>query len=132
MSRMHPARTILLVDDDATVLMMLARQLRLLGYGVHTAGTAAAALKLMEHAGRFDLVLIDIIMPGMNGTELGGLVLDRAPHQSIVLMSAYAPSGLAEVRAGTNLIPVLKKPIDAHELTRLLDLALSGAGTPAL
>jgi len=105
--------------------MLLARQLRRLGYAVETAAGPVAALTLVEHSGRFDLVLIDIIMPGMNGTELAEVLLEREPQQSVVLMSAFAPSGLAELRAATGLIPVLKKPIDAPQLTRVLDQVLA-------
>ena len=120
-------RTILVVDDEASIQILLARQLRQLGYEVQTAGDGVAALELLRlHAGRYDLVLTDILMPGMNGTELAARLLERDPFQAVVLMSGSAPSGVADVGVGPGL-PVLKKPIDVPELTRVLELALSPA-----
>jgi CheY-like chemotaxis protein len=119
-------RTILVVDDEAGVQRVLARQLSHLGYEVQTADNGASALALAERSGRFDLVLSDIVMPEMNGTELAAALLERDPLQAVVLMSGYAPNGLAEVGQGMGL-PVLKKPIDTVELARVLELALAPA-----
>jgi len=123
-------RTILVVDDEAGVQRVLARQLSHLGYEVQTADNGASALALAERSGRFDLVLSDIVMPEMNGTELAAALLERDPLQAVVLMSGYAPNGLAEVGRGMGL-PVLKKPIDTVELARVLELALPPAAPPA-
>jgi len=117
-------RTILVVDDEAAVQRVLARQLGHLGYEVQTADNGPSALALAARFGRFDLVLTDIVMPKMNGTELAAALLERDPLQAVVLMSGYAPNGLAEVGGGMGLL-VLKKPIDTAELARVLELALA-------
>ena len=120
-------RTILVVDDEVSIQILIARQLRLLGYEVQTAGSGAAALELLRlQAGRYDLVLTDILMPAMNGTELAARLLERDPLQAVVLMSGSAPSGVAEVGARQGL-PVLKKPIDVATLARVLEQALATA-----
>jgi DNA-binding response OmpR family regulator len=63
----HP--TIMVVDDDAVIVKMLERILRLEGYDVITAGDGKAALLLLEKA-KPDLVILDIMMPGLDGIQV--------------------------------------------------------------
>ena len=63
---------ILVVDDDAAVRQVTARVLEREGYRVLQAGEGAEALRVArEHSGPLDLLLTDVVMPGMNGRELG-------------------------------------------------------------
>jgi two-component system cell cycle sensor histidine kinase/response regulator CckA len=127
----HVPRTILVVDDEPPIRALLARQLRVLGYTVVEAGSAQAALVLAgEQSSPFDLVLSDIIMPGMNGTELGARLLERNPRQALVLMSAHAPSGLVELGIRARPVPLLRKPFTLPELATVLERVLQ-AQAPA-
>jgi CheY-like chemotaxis protein len=121
----HVPRTILVVDDEPPIRALLARQLRVLGYTVVEAGSAQAALVLAgEQSSPFDLVLSDIVMPGMNGTELGARLLERNPRQALVLMSAHAPSGLVELGIRARPVPLLRKPFTLPELATVLERVL--------
>lgn len=127
----HVPRTILVVDDEPPIRALLARQLRVLGYTVVEAGSAQAALVLAgEQSSPFDLVLSDIVMPGMNGTELGARLLERNPRQALVLMSAHAPSGLVELGTKARPVPLLRKPFTLAELAGVLERMLE-AQAPA-
>ncbi|HEU4647608.1 MAG TPA: response regulator [Gemmatimonadales bacterium] len=127
----HVPRSILVVDDEPPIRALLARQLRVLGYTVVEAGSAQAALALAgEQSSPFDLVLSDIVMPGMNGTELCVRLLERNPRQALVLMSAHAPSGLVELGGAVRAVPLLRKPFTVTELAAVLDRALE-AKAPA-
>jgi CheY-like chemotaxis protein len=119
------------VDDEPPIRALLARQLRVLGYTVVEAGSAQVALTLAgEQSSPFDLVLSDIVMPGMNGTELGARLLERNPRQALVLMSAHAPSGLVELGTKARPVPLLRKPFTLSQLATVLERALD-AQTPA-
>jgi signal transduction histidine kinase/CheY-like chemotaxis protein len=83
---------VLLVEDEETVRLLAATVLRRLGYTVELAGTGADALRILERAdGAFDLLVSDIVMPELGGTELAAIVRERWPGVGIVLMSGYAP-----------------------------------------
>jgi PAS domain S-box-containing protein len=82
---------LLLVEDEETVRLLAATVLRRLGYTVELAATGAEAIRLLERAAvPFDLVVSDIVMPELGGTELAGVVRERWPDVGIVLMSGYA------------------------------------------
>jgi CheY-like chemotaxis protein len=117
--------TILVVDDLESMLTMLHRQLTAQGHTVLMATNGPDALRqLREVEGRVDLVLSDIVMPGMNGTELAARVAAEFPGLPMVLMSAYASAGMTRVGTGEVIVPVLHKPFGAHELAELVDTAV--------
>ena len=82
--------TILLVEDEPALLALTGRLLRHLGYTVITAASPAEALALCEAREHpFDLLLTDVVMPGMNGRELAELVRRYRPGVAVVFMSGY-------------------------------------------
>lgn len=76
--------TIMVVDDDAAIVKMLERILRLEGYDVITAGDGKAALLLLEKA-KPDLVILDIMMPGLDGVQVLQLMRERSNVPVIML-----------------------------------------------
>lgn len=76
--------TIMVVDDDAAIVKMLERTLRLEGYDVVTAGDGKAALLLLEKANP-DLVILDIMMPGLDGLQVLQLMRERSNVPVIML-----------------------------------------------
>jgi CheY-like chemotaxis protein len=110
------ARTILIVDDE-------------LGHTVLAASNGVEALARVrrEHGG-VDLVLADIVMPQMNGTELAATVLDECPDMPVILMSAYVPAGLTQVGIHRSVVPVLMKPFTIDTLAELIQVALDLPG----
>jgi CheY-like chemotaxis protein len=120
--------TVLIVDDEEGVRTLIRRQLNTAGHTVIEASSAPEALGLIrQRAERLDLVLSDVVMPAMNGTELAAHLATEFPDLPVVLMSAYAPAGLARVGLGDAIVPVLRKPFDA---TVLLDLVRAAVEHP--
>jgi CheY-like chemotaxis protein len=74
--------------------------------------------------GAVDLVLSDVVMPQMNGTELATRIGGEFPGIPVILMSAFAPAGVARVGLGESIVPVLQKPFDPVQLGELVALAL--------
>jgi CheY-like chemotaxis protein len=128
--------TVLIVDDEEAVRALLRRQLNAAGHTILEASSAPEALGIIrQRAERLDLVLSDVVMPAMNGTELAAHLATEFPDLPIVLMSAYAPAGLARVGLGDAIVPVLRKPFDATVLFDLVRTAVErprrAAGSPS-
>ncbi len=102
---------ILIVDDEPDVVDSLGRFFFRRGYSVNTAGTGEEALKLME-CRVIDLVLLDIMLPGIKGTQVAAIVKDKFPNTKVVLVTAYPELAAASRDADE----IIKKPIGAEEL----------------
>jgi CheY-like chemotaxis protein len=86
-----PHETILLVGDNEMVRSMTRTVLESLGYPVLTAESGEAALSLPErHDGPIDLVLTDVVMPGMSGREMIKRIAAQLPEIRTLYMSGYA------------------------------------------
>jgi CheY-like chemotaxis protein len=82
--------TILLVEDNAEVRHTTRTMLQDLGYTIIDAGNGEAALTLAEqHKGKIDLLMTDIIMPGINGRELSEKLTDSRPDMKTLFCSGY-------------------------------------------
>jgi len=118
-----PTQRILIVDDEAPLLMTLVANLELEGFDVHEAATAERALALLtEH--RFDAVLSDIRMPGMNGVELCREIRARWPEVPVILMSAFTIDGVIRDAVSQGALMVIPKPFAIEQLVRLLYSAM--------
>ena len=110
----NSVETILLVDDEETVRRFGARTLEKAGFRVVTAGTGADAIVAHdEHGDVIDLLLTDVMMPGMSGRSLAELLLARRPSLRILFMSGYAEDVLASdvgLVPGTAFLPKPFKP----------------------
>jgi PAS domain S-box-containing protein len=123
--RLRGDETILLVEDDPVVRVATANMLRRYGYGVVAAGDGVEAVRLAtEWSGRIDLVLSDVVMPGMNGPETAAQLRSRRPGVKVLLMSGYRPDELREVAAE---LPFIAKPFTATTLARRVRAVLDGA-----
>lgn len=100
-----------MVDDEPSVCGLAARCLAREGYRVLEAtGPAEAARIAREHDGPIDLLVSDLIMPGMSGVELSARITGRRPGIRTLYMSGYA----REMRDGQG--PLLAKPFTPREL----------------
>ncbi len=114
--------TVLVVEDMAPLRKMLRRMLEGLGYGVLSAASADEALAVAAgHAGAIDILLSDIVMPGLDGRELAKRLRAERPALAIILMSGYSDL-LAEAGSAAELgaDAVLQKPFTSVQLRRLL------------
>jgi CheY-like chemotaxis protein len=110
--------SVLLVDDDASVRLILSEHLRDLGLNVHVAEDAEHALRLLESNGYApEFVLTDLSMPGMDGFNLLGAIGKRWPNIRGAVMTGNPQERVA--RCDPN-VSVIHKPIEFGELKRLL------------
>ena len=117
------AATILVVDDDDPVRVMLARLLRTHGFTVLQAAHAAEARAILERE-QVDLVVSDIVMPGESGIELRQAVLEQRPEVPFILISGYSAEGPAEFAARTPRTIFVQKPFAADQFLRLVEATL--------
>lgn len=115
--------TILVVDDDDPVRVMLARLLRTQGYTVLQAAHAAEARAILDTK-RPDLVISDIVMPGESGIELRRGILERWPELPVILISGYSAEGPAEFAARTPNTTFVQKPFAADHFLALVERTL--------
>ena len=106
---------ILLVDDDPEVRAVAAAMLREAGHTVIEAGSGGAALeRLDEDAASIDLLIADLVMPGMNGFELARAAREDRPNLPVLFITGFADIARSEEAAHET---VLQKPFRAEELT---------------
>jgi DNA-binding NtrC family response regulator len=115
-------RSLLIVDDDARVRTSLARALGLHDMRVATAASAEEALSVVASAAP-DVILSDVRMPGMDGMELLTLLRERAPTIDVILMTAFDDLPLVATAMREGARDFLVKPLDLHQLRRVLDIA---------
>lgn len=101
--------TILLVEDDIVVLLLVEKSLSKAGYNVLIASSGAAALEVwQEHRDKIDLLLTDMVMPGIySGKRLANSLKLEKPALRVIFMSGYSPdlqSGDLDIKEGFNFI----------------------------
>ncbi|HLH98818.1 MAG TPA: response regulator [Xanthobacteraceae bacterium] len=121
------AANLLVVDDDNAVREVAAATLRDLGYSVVEAGSAGAALELIEKYPNLDLVVLDFAMPGMNGAELARQVRAKRPGFSFVFITGFADRSAL---AGFNESQIVRKPFMNDELAAKVRQALLNRQSP--
>lgn len=125
---MPGGETILVVDDDPSVLQVASKVLRRGGYDVVEAGGGEEALELAEEReGRIDLLLTDVVMPGMGGRELGERLAERYPDVRMLFMSAYTEDEIILQGVRVAEVNFIAKPFTVEGLRArvraILDLA---------
>jgi two-component system response regulator HydG len=114
---------ILIVDDEPIVRDSLAQWFTAEGYEITAAENARQALEKAAQA-RFDLALLDIKMPGMDGIELQQRLAEAEPDLPIIIMTGYATVETAVQALKRGAYDYLTKPVDPDELTHLVAKAL--------
>ncbi len=123
--------TVLLVEDDPTVRVVTGRILRELGYTVLEAGSAAEARAVAAAAaGRIDLLLTDVVMPGGSGRELAQALTQTRPGLPVVFMSGYTADVILRQGIVHEKVTLLSKPFTADALADTLRKALDRTGQP--
>ncbi|MBP8981335.1 MAG: response regulator, partial [Syntrophobacterales bacterium] len=111
--------TILVVDDEEIIATVTAEMLEQLGYRVLTARSGAEALELYgRHRDEIDLVIMDMIMPGMSGGEAIERILALNPKASIILSSGYSLNGMAKEVLNKGARAFLQKPFRMDTLSQ--------------
>ena len=115
---------ILVVDDQPDLLAITRDMLEGFGYRVTTARSGAEALERLGSAGPCDLLLTDVVMPGMSGFEIAAAVRAMAPKVPVIYMSGY--TGISDEQMGDVVAPVVQKPSPPGELSALIRAGLDG------
>ncbi len=113
--------TILLVDDEQMILEVSRELLESIGYRVYTAGRGQEAIAVyMEKGNEIDLVLLDMIMPGMSGGETLDRLREINPDIKVILSSGYSINGEARKIMGKGCNGFLQKPFQLEQLSSMV------------
>jgi len=123
------AAKILIVDDEPSVRDLLDKVLRRGGHEVVACATADEALATLQSS-RFDLLLTDVVMPGMDGFDLLRRVKSAHPAIKVIVLTGYARSQRISDFLLYGADDFLAKPFQVHELVAAVD-RVTGASTPA-
>lgn len=119
--------TILLVEDDGDVAPILVEMLEEEGYRVLSAASAREALALCDrHPGPIDLLVTDVVMPLMTGTQLADLLSARYPGLRILFVSGFGDVSAGCARTAVSKVRCLPKPIGGSRLIAAVQSMLSG------
>jgi CheY-like chemotaxis protein len=117
MSLTGGTETILIVDDDESIRSLIIDSLQPLGYNIIPASVGAEALEIIRmNEQKIDLVLSDIIMPGMNGKQLLDTILQEHPETKAILMSGYTDNVIAHHGVLQSNYTLINKPLLPIEL----------------
>ena len=117
--------TVLVVEDDARVLMLVSKILQRLGYQVIEAASVQRALELFRNNEGVEVVITDVIMPEMHGGELARAMVELRPETKILFMSGYSESVLANRGVLEQGHRFIRKPFVPTELARAVHLLFS-------
>jgi len=123
-SRRGASRRVMVVEDNPMLARVLSELFSLEGYEVQAAADGEAAVAMSRDQGPFDLVLCDIVMPRMRGTEVAREIARHSPRTSVILWSGYPgdpdiPDTLPRVR-------FVHKPLEAEKLLAIVAEMLDG------
>jgi CheY-like chemotaxis protein len=120
--------TVLIVEDEDAVRYLACRVLRGNGFRVLEAGSPAAALRLArEQARSVDLLVTDVVMPGLSGPELAERLVAAWPDLKVLYITGYAEEAIQRRGALPAGGALLEKPFTAQQLAERVRLALAGA-----
>jgi PAS domain S-box-containing protein len=112
---------VLLVDDEAIIIDIGQQMIERLGYEVLTASNGEEALGVYaENRERIDLVILDLIMPGMSGDETFNRLIHAYPEIKIILSSGYSINGKISDMLTRGAVGFIQKPFSMHELAENL------------
>jgi DNA-binding NtrC family response regulator len=114
---MDRGETVLIVEDEASILRLAKRILDRLGYTVLEATTPGQAMDLaQEHAGHIHLLITDVIMPEMNGRDLANQLHSLYPDLKVLFMSGYTADVIAHRGVLDEGINFIQKPFSLKDL----------------
>ena len=111
--------TILIVDDEQMNIIVMKEMLEMMGYNIYAAGSGQEALAIYSERGaEIDLVIMDMIMPGIGGGKTFDYLKGINPNVKVILASGYSVNGEARSIMERGCRDFIQKPFQLHELTR--------------
>jgi two-component system cell cycle sensor histidine kinase/response regulator CckA len=120
------AHTVLVVDDAEELRELTGKLLQLQGYTAVVAANADDAVRLFEGNASIDVLLTDVVMPGVNGPELASRLVERRPALKVIYMSGYAEETIVKHGLLDPGSVLLRKPFNAEALERKMSDVLGG------
>ncbi|MHB8287066.1 MAG: cell cycle two-component system response regulator CpdR [Caulobacteraceae bacterium] len=117
---------ILLAEDDDSLRRFLAKALERAGYEVRACADGEEAVEALEE-GPFDLLLTDIVMPGMDGIEVARIAAEREPQLRIMFITGFAAVALAAGDRAPQGAKVLAKPVHLREIVSEVERMMAAA-----
>ncbi len=113
---------ILLVDDEKDFLDVMSERIEARGMKVSKADSAAKALEKVETGG-FDAIIVDLMMPGMDGLETLKAIKKKNPDLQVILLTGHATieKGIEAMKLGA--LDFVEKPADLDKLTKIIKKA---------
>ena len=108
---------ILFVEDDSSVRTFAVRALKKKGYEVVDSDSAENALEIIEKDTQFDLLITDMVLPGLSGAQLTNKIKEKLPNLSVILASGYSQEIAAQEVENTNEFEFITKPYSLGDLT---------------
>ncbi|MGH8980125.1 MAG: hybrid sensor histidine kinase/response regulator, partial [Acidimicrobiales bacterium] len=130
-ARRETAGTLLVVDDEVEVLRLEVRELEAAGFEVLAAGNASEALQRLDARGHIELLVTDVVMPGMSGIELAAAVRTRQSEVPVLFVSGHLDDDVAADATLPANSTLLAKPFSPDELSRLARAMVRGDGDRA-
>lgn len=125
-------KTILVVDDDLSVLSVIKCMLECGDYNVLIAHSAESALRMAERDDlSIDLMLMDVVMPDIPGPELAERILALRPHLKVLFMSGCTDSDVVRVKILDRALGFLPKPFTSDSLLERVQKVLTPAAPRA-
>ena len=124
---------ILVVDDEPALLFLLHCSLERMGFHVRVAKNGSDALAVADRDGPFDLLITDVMMPGMSGGELARDLLERRRASACLLMSGYcSDDGLRGLIDDFELCGFIQKPFLIPDLVKAITRLLANGKQPGV
>ncbi len=119
--------TILLVEDEPTILRMTRMMLERKGYTVLSAATPSEAIIIAkEHVGAIELLMTDVVMPEMNGRDLAAKLIELHPNIKLLFMSGYTADVISHQGVLDDMVEFIQKPFSmadmAEKVREVLDI----------
>jgi CheY-like chemotaxis protein len=118
---------VLVVDDDMFVRRATSRALRARGYHVYEANDASAALRLLRDQPEIELLVTDVVMPGLDGRELARAAREDRPRLKVLFISGYMDDAVLRHGIERAQVPYLEKPFASHALAGRVRQVLDAA-----
>jgi len=117
-------RSVLVVDDSGVFGFTLSLEFRKRGWDVYCCGSAEEALKTVQERS-FNIVLTDILMPGMQGDELAARLVNTVPGVKVIVMSAMPRDQVPALPKGVVFVP---KPVSVEKIVGAYEMSTRSTG----
>jgi DNA-binding NtrC family response regulator len=124
-----PQRKVLVVEDDADVRDFVVTALQDLGYQAIPASNAESARSALARDRHIDVMLTDVVMPGINGKQLVDDIRELRPNLAVLFMTGYSRNAILHNGVLDSDVRLITKPFTVDELSRELRAAIMAHGT---